>query len=517
MSNVFGVYASKITKNQLLAQIDQKLIPNSRLSLFFLYSEFVLRANRLPAYKEVLNQGTWTAVDGRGLMWSLWSLEGTNYLALLYAKILHLNLFLESKIPNWAKIIVSTLRIIVFFAFFALNLVLNLAVGFVTVAGKYRFITRTKTETILGRDFVWDLLQLAHKKELKVAIVGGSTEGDEITRHLISHVFPNIKLETWVKPQNSNLISDIPKNTAKIKLLENFFPWIALKNIYQIGLQKFRPKSTFSSFDSDRDILENLNSDNICQHYPDLHDAKDFLRTQKADLVLLCLGGGSGKQEFFAQAIKDDLSIQFGLITGLGAAIDYLGGEKLEPPKWVCQMGMEWIFRLIHQPYRRLRILDDIFSLWWWTSLQQFVDYLEFRPTVIAVIKNQSGQSLLVKRRSILPGDVGWSYVQGGINYGEQFDEAAKRETAEEVGLEPDLLKIIKIDKDFSEEIYALSLVRTILFGSKYQGSANTVVEMLYTGSTTPKTNWENLEAAWIDQNQVLDYLSKEKRIYSGV
>jgi len=514
MSNVFGVLASQTTKSQLLSQIDQKLAQNSRLSLFFLYSEFVLRANRLPAYKEVLNQSTWTAVDGRGLMWSLWSILGTNYLALFYAKILDFSLFLESKSPKWTTNLISLIRIVIFLILFSLNLILNLLVGFVTIAGKYRFINRTKTETILGRDFVWDLLQIAHQKELKVAIVGGSTEGDEITKHLISHVFTNIKLQTWVKPQNSNLISDIPSNTAKIKLLENFFPWIILKNIFEILWQKLKPKTAFSAFDLDRDTLENLNSDNICQHYPDLYDAKDFLRTQKADLVLLCLGGGSGKQEFFAQSVKDDLSIEFGLITGLGAAIDYLGGEKLQPPKWVCQMGLEWVFRLIHQPYRRLRILDDIFSLWWWTSLQQFVDYLEFRPTVIAVIKNPAGQSLLVKRRSILPGDVGWSYVQGGSDGGEDPAETAKRETFEEVGLEPDLLQVTKIEPDFSEEIYAFSLARTLLFGAKYQGSTSTVVEMLYQGSKIPKTNWENLEAAWIDQNQVLDYLSKEKRIY---
>jgi exopolysaccharide biosynthesis WecB/TagA/CpsF family protein len=514
MSNVFGVLASKITKNQLLEQIQEKISPNSRKSLYFLYSEFVLRANRLPAYKEVLNQGTWTAVDGRGLMWSLWSLQGTNYLALLYSKILDFSLFLESKSPTWLQKVIDFVRVVVFLVFFGLNLLLNIVVGAATIAGKLRFIHRTKTETILGRDFVWDLLQIAHQKELKVAIVGGSQEGDEITRHLISQVFSKIDLVTWVKPQNSNLISDTPKNTDKIKLLENFFPWIVLKNIVEIIYQKFNPKSDFSVFDGDRDILESLNADNICQHYPDLYDAKDFLRHQKADMILLCLGGGSGKQEFFAQTIKNDSSIDFGLITGLGAAIDYLGGEKLQPPKWVCQMGLEWVFRLIHQPYRRLRILDDIFTLWWWTSLQQFLDYFEFRSTVVVNLKNETGDSLLVKRRSILPGDVGWSFVQGGVDSGENYEEAAKREVFEEVGLEPQFLKIDKVHTDYSEEVYPVSLVRSVLFAAKYQGSATTLVEMTYLGKTTPKANWENLEARWVSDHRVLDYLSQEKRIY---
>ena len=514
MSNVFGVLASKITKNQLLEQISEKLTSNSRLSLYFLYSEFVLRANRLPAYKEVLNQGTWTAVDGRGLMWSIWSLQGTNYLALLYAKILDFSLFLELKSPAWISKSIDFIRVVVFLILFGLNLILNVIVGAFTIAGKLRFIRRTQTETILGRDFVWDLLQMAHEKELKVAIVGGSTEGDEITKLLVSQVFPQIQLTTWVKPQNSNLISDIPKDTDETKLLENFFPWVALKNIVEILYQKLYPKSNFSVFDADRDILESLNADNICQHYPDLYDAKDFLRQQKADLVLLCLGGGSGKQEFFAQTVKNDSSIDFGLITGLGAAIDYLGGEKLEPPKWVCQMGLEWVFRLIHQPYRRLRILDDIFTLWWWTSLQQFLDYLEFRPTVVTHLKNEVGESLLIKRRSILPGDVGWSFVQGGIDGGESASEAAKREIFEEVGLEPNFLKVEKIHVDFSEETYPVSLFRTLLFAGKYQGCTTTLVELTYLGKSMPKANWENLEARWVSDHRVLDYLSQEKRVY---
>jgi UDP-N-acetyl-D-mannosaminuronic acid transferase (WecB/TagA/CpsF family)/8-oxo-dGTP pyrophosphatase MutT (NUDIX family) len=514
MPNVLGVLASKLTKNQLLHEITKKTTSNSRLSLYFLYSEFVLRANRLPAYKEVLNQATWTAVDGRGLTWSIWSLMGTNPIAVIYAKILDLSLFLEEKSPMWLIWIINTIRVIFFLFLFKLNLILNLIVGFITIAGKHRFIHRTQIETILGRDFVWDLLQLAHDKELKVAVVGGSQEGDEMTKHLIGNLFPKIKLVTWVKPRLSNLINDIPKDTAQIKFLENFFPWIVIKNIIEIIWSKLRPKPTFSAFNQDRDVMENLSADNICEFYPDLYDAKDFLRQQKPDYVLLCLGGGSGKQEFFAQHIKQDLSIDFGLITGLGAAIDYLDGGKEKPPTWVCQMGLEWIFRLIHQPYRRLRILDDIFTLWWWTSLQQFLDYADLRKTVIAQVENENGDVLLVKRRSILPGDVGWSYVQGGVESGEDIAEAAKREVFEEVGLEKENLKAIELQEDFAQEIYPVSFFRTLLFLAKYKGSVASVVKLKYSGKTEPKANWENLEARWISNHRVLDYLSQEKKIY---
>jgi len=514
MSNVFGVLTSKITKNQLLHQISAKLEKNSRLSLYFLYSEFVIRANRLPAYKEVLNQGTWTAIDGRGLMWSLWSIEGRNYLAIFYAKVLDLCLVFESKLPKWGVVILDIFRITFFLGLFILNLILNLIVGAITISGKFRFIQRTKTETILGRDFVWDLLQIAQDKSLKVAIVGGSIEGDKFTKHLIKHLFPKIELITWVKPRESNLISDIPKDGQAVKTINTFFPWVVISNLFEILMQKINPKSEYSAFDPQKDILENLSSDNVCQHYPDLWDAKDFLRQNKPNFILLCLGGGSGKQEFFAQHIKNDSSIDFGLITGLGAAIDYLGGEKLQPPKWVCQMGLEWVFRLIHQPYRRLRIIDDIFTLWWWTSLQQFVDYLGLRHTVVGKVSNKDGDELLVKHRSILPGDVGWGYVQGGVEKNENVEEAIKREIGEEASLETKNLQITKIQSQYSQEIYSLSLARTILMKAKYQGLESTLIDLSYIGNTIPKSNWENLEARWIPKHRVLDYLSQEKKIY---
>ncbi|ODJ88778.1 UDP-N-acetyl-D-mannosaminuronic acid transferase [Candidatus Thiodiazotropha endolucinida] len=40
------------------------------------------------------------------------------------------------------------------------------------------------------------------------------------------------------------------------------------------------------------------------------------------------------------------------VMVGIGAVFDFLGGTKNEAPKWVQQIGLEWLFRLLTEPRR---------------------------------------------------------------------------------------------------------------------------------------------------------------------
>lgn len=51
------------------------------------------------------------------------------------------------------------------------------------------------------------------------------------------------------------------------------------------------------------------------------------------------------------------------LAIGLGATFDYITGAKQVPPHWVRQIGLEWLFRLITQPYRYKRIYHATLGL----------------------------------------------------------------------------------------------------------------------------------------------------------
>lgn len=51
------------------------------------------------------------------------------------------------------------------------------------------------------------------------------------------------------------------------------------------------------------------------------------------------------------------------LAIGLGATFDYVAGTKKAPPKLIRQLGLEWLFRLLTQPYRYKRIYNATIGL----------------------------------------------------------------------------------------------------------------------------------------------------------
>lgn len=62
------------------------------------------------------------------------------------------------------------------------------------------------------------------------------------------------------------------------------------------------------------------------------------------------VGIGSPKQEQWMAKHLDDLSAS--VLVGVGAAFDFLSGEKPRAPLWMQKMGLEWLFRFIIEPKR---------------------------------------------------------------------------------------------------------------------------------------------------------------------
>ena len=42
-------------------------------------------------------------------------------------------------------------------------------------------------------------------------------------------------------------------------------------------------------------------------------------------------------------------------LVGVGAAFDFLAGRKTQAPGWLQRAGLEWLFRLVHEPRRLWR------------------------------------------------------------------------------------------------------------------------------------------------------------------
>lgn len=77
---------------------------------------------------------------------------------------------------------------------------------------------------------------------------------------------------------------------------------------------------------------------------------------------ILFVAFGHGKQEkWIAQNLP---SIPVKVAMGVGGAFDYISGNVPRAPKFLRQIGLEWLFRLVLQPWRIKRQLALIKYLW---------------------------------------------------------------------------------------------------------------------------------------------------------
>ena len=84
------------------------------------------------------------------------------------------------------------------------------------------------------------------------------------------------------------------------------------------------------------------------------------VREAKPDLLFVALG--SPKQEIWISDNLEELGVP--VVMGVGAAIDFMSGKLKRAPSWAQNWGMEWMWRLVHEPrrlWRRYLVEDMIF------------------------------------------------------------------------------------------------------------------------------------------------------------
>ncbi|GAB3775698.1 hypothetical protein GCM10028796_51980 [Ramlibacter monticola] len=94
------------------------------------------------------------------------------------------------------------------------------------------------------------------------------------------------------------------------------------------------------------------------------HDAQQnaaivqAIRRSGADLVFVCLG--SPKQEVWT--CEHLAQFDNGVFLDVGAAIDFCAGTTRRAPGWMQHAGLEWLFRLSHEPRRLIgRYTKDLY------------------------------------------------------------------------------------------------------------------------------------------------------------
>lgn len=84
-------------------------------------------------------------------------------------------------------------------------------------------------------------------------------------------------------------------------------------------------------------------------------DERLVTEIRRANAQLLFVAYGAPYQEKWIARNLAQLGVP--LAMGVGGAFDFVSGEANRAPHWVQRMGLEWLHRLIHQPWRWRRML----------------------------------------------------------------------------------------------------------------------------------------------------------------
>ncbi|MDB4940150.1 MAG: WecB/TagA/CpsF family glycosyl transferase, N-acetylglucosaminyldiphosphoundecaprenol [Candidatus Doudnabacteria bacterium] len=230
----------------------------------------------------------------------------------------------------------------------------------------------------------------------------------------------------------------------------------------------------------------------------DPNDKSLVEKINNADADILMVAFGPQKQERWIIENLERLNVK--IVIGLGGTFDYIAGRKIQPPKWIRAIGLEWLFRLITQPSRFKRIWQATFGLIRGTVRFKVYSSMPFRPNVVGVIINQQKQVFVAKRLSWE--DAGkslredhWQFPQGGIDLHEDPDKTIIREIGEEIHTKQ--VEILGRSEKTNTYFWNHTL-RPLFFNRlKFKGQEQIIYYLKYTGAD---------DDIILDQQEFCDY-----------
>lgn len=88
-------------------------------------------------------------------------------------------------------------------------------------------------------------------------------------------------------------------------------------------------------------------------YFKDENEVIADVKAVKPDILFVAMG--SPKQEYWITSHMEELEVP--LLMGVGGSFDVTCGNIKRAPEWMCRTGLEWLYRLIKEPWRYKRML----------------------------------------------------------------------------------------------------------------------------------------------------------------
>jgi len=189
-----------------------------------------------------------------------------------------------------------------------------------------KFLGKPLRERFAGVDLVKSLCREVAEKPITVGFLGGRAGVAELTAECLRKKYPGLKVafagEEWLEAQQTRISDDVRLQSLE-KLSSN-----------SASLSKSRLQSKIK---------------------PTFNSSESGLSRSMVSIDILFVALGAPKQEFWINKNLDKIPVKVAI--GVGGAFDYISGKTPRAPTFIRSVGLEWLFRLVVQPWRIKRQL----------------------------------------------------------------------------------------------------------------------------------------------------------------
>ncbi|MVX65950.1 WecB/TagA/CpsF family glycosyltransferase [Clostridium chromiireducens] len=125
------------------------------------------------------------------------------------------------------------------------------------------------------------------------------------------------------------------------------------RSIYFLGAKEEVLKKCVDNIKSE---FPNLIISGFHNGFFDLNNCDEIVDDiNKSDPWAIFVAMGSPRQEIFIEKIIKSSNIH--IFMGVGGVFDILAGELKRAPKWMISLGLEWLYRVVKEPFRIKRLI----------------------------------------------------------------------------------------------------------------------------------------------------------------